>query len=125
MAVDIPKRIGYAGGNLKDLARVLHDLDTAITGNMTLPGITATATEINVLDGIAPTLTAAELSKLDGAGAVVASGTAVANIADAKVDYTTGDLSDEAEIIAAINTLNGKINALIAAVEAFGIAASA
>ncbi len=70
------------------------------------------------------TASAAEVNKLDGAGAVVASGTQAAHVADAKVDYTTGDLDIEAEIIAAFNTTNGKINSILAALEAFGINAS-
>lgn len=44
-------------------------------------------------------------------------------VTDAKVDYTTGDLDIEAEIIAAFNTTNGKINSLIAALEKAGILA--
>lgn len=43
------------------------------------------------------------------------------HIADAKVDYTTGDLDLEAEIIAAVNTTNGKINTVIAALETLGL----
>jgi hypothetical protein len=70
------------------------------------------------------TASAAEINKLDGAGEVVASGTQQAHVADAKVDYTTGDLDTEAKIITAINTANGKINAALAALEAFGINAS-
>jgi hypothetical protein len=48
-------------------------------------------------------------------------GTPGAHIADAKVNYTTGDLDAEAEIIAAFNTTNGKINTLLAELEAFGV----
>lgn len=70
------------------------------------------------------TASAAELNKLDGAGAVVASGTQAGHVVDAKVNYTTGDLDLEAEIIAAFNTTNGKINSILAALEAFGINAS-
>ena len=44
--------------------------------------------------------------------------------ANAKVDYTTGDLDTEAKIIAAQNASNGKINAMIAALKGVGIAAS-
>jgi hypothetical protein len=71
------------------------------------------------------TASAAEINKLDGAGALVASGTQHAHVDDAKVDYTTGNLDAEAEIITAFNTTNGKINAILAALEAFGINASA
>ncbi|OGP75469.1 MAG: hypothetical protein A2Y80_01250 [Deltaproteobacteria bacterium RBG_13_58_19] len=47
------------------------------------------------------------------------------HIANAKVDYTTGNLDLEAEIITAFNTTNGKINAILAALEAAGVNASA
>ena len=53
----------------------------------------------------------------------IAFGVQADNITDAKVTYTTGDLDAEAEIIAAFNTTNGKINSIIAALEAFGISA--
>lgn len=64
-----------------------------------------------------------EMNLLSGAGDAIASGTQVANIANAKVDYTTGDLDTEAEIIAAVNATNGKINDILAALLAFGIMA--
>lgn len=70
------------------------------------------------------TATAAELNKLSGAGAAVPSGTQHAHVTDGKVDYTTGNLDIEAEVIAAFNTTNGKINSILAALEAFGINAS-
>ena len=47
-----------------------------------------------------------------------------AHIADAKVNYTTGDLDAESEIIAAFNTTNGKINALLAELETAQVLAS-
>jgi hypothetical protein len=43
--------------------------------------------------------------------------TAQAHEADAKVDYTTGDLDSEAEIITAVNATNAKINAVLAKLE--------
>ena len=63
------------------------------------------------INGEALTATAAELNLLSGAGAAVASGTQVANIADIT------------------NTANGTaiataVNAIIAALEAFGITAT-
>lgn len=54
-------------------------------------------------------------------GVVSGAGTQASHIADAKTDYTTGDLDLEAEIIAAFNTTNGKINSILAALEAVGI----
>ena len=46
------------------------------------------------------------------------------HIADAKVDYTAGDLDTEAKIITALNTTNGKINDILAALETNNILAS-
>jgi len=47
------------------------------------------------------------------------------HIADANVAYTTGDLDIEAEVIAAFNTTNGKINSILAVLEAHGLVANA
>ena len=47
-----------------------------------------------------------------------------AHIADASVAYTTGDLDIEAEIIAAVNTTNGKINTVLATLETQGLVAT-
>jgi hypothetical protein len=69
-------------------------------------------------------LTAADLTALSGIGSTLASGTQAAHVANAKVDYTTGDLDTEAEIIAALNTTNGKINSILVALRAFGVLAS-
>ena len=52
-------------------------------------------------------------------------GRQTAHIADAKVNYTTLDLDTEAEIIAAINATNVKINAILAVLEKLGPVASA
>jgi len=48
----------------------------------------------------------------------------IAHVADASVAYTTGDLDTEAEIIDAINATNGKINSILATLEAFGFHAT-
>ena len=47
-----------------------------------------------------------------------------AHIAAAKVNYTTGDQDSEAEIIAAFNTTNTKINAILSALESAGVLAT-
>ena len=47
-----------------------------------------------------------------------------AHIADAKTDYTTGDLDTEAEIITALNATNTKINAILLMLETHGLTAS-
>lgn len=46
------------------------------------------------------------------------------NIEDAKADYAAGDLDIEAEIIAAFNTTNGKLNSLFAVLENLGFLAT-
>lgn len=66
-----------------------------------------------MLDGAEMTASAADLNKLDGAGATVASGTQAANIA-----APTGGSTVDAESRAAIASI-------IAALEAFGISAGA
>jgi hypothetical protein len=48
-----------------------------------------------------------------------------ATIADASVAYTTGGLDTEAEIIAAINATNAKINAILVVLENHGLVADA
>lgn len=75
-----------------------------------LAEVTATTAEINILDGV--TATAAEINKLDGAGAVVASGTQASLISD-----PTGGATTDAEARTAIN-------AIIDALQAFGIVAT-
>jgi len=57
-------------------------------------------------------------------GHVELTGRQTAHIADAKVNYTTLDLDTEAEIIAAFNTTNGKINSILAVLERLGAIAS-
>lgn len=47
MAIEIPKRIGYAGGNLKGLARVLNEMSAAID---LMSGLSAG--ELTVLDAV-------------------------------------------------------------------------
>ena len=62
--------------------------------------------------------------KVVAGGKITNAGTQASTIANAKVDYTTGNLDTEAEIIAAQNASNGKINAIIAALKGVGIIAS-
>ncbi len=68
------------------------------------------------INGAAVTATAAELNKIDGAGAAVASGTQQASIADLAVTgtYATDDTPIETAV-----------NAIIAALVEFGIIAAA
>lgn len=47
-----------------------------------------------------------------------------ATVAAAKVNYTTGDLDTEAEIITALNTTNGKLNSILTALKDKGFIAT-
>lgn len=57
-------------------------------------------------------------------GSTVITVTQQAHIANAKTDYAAGDLDTEAEVIAAFNTTNGKINSILSALRAAGILAT-
>ena len=76
------------------------------------------------LDGSQVTATAAELNKLDGVGATVASGTQAANITDASTAHALNATFSDTEVEGALDALGTKINSVIAALEAFGITAS-
>lgn len=83
--------------------------------------------------------TAAEIDALSGVGAAVASGTQVANIASIAITYSSNDPSitangavtvadgssaSAAELLELCEEIIANQNAIIAALEAFGIAAS-
>lgn len=91
------------------------------------------------INGTAVTATAAELNKLASAGAAVPSGTQASNIAEIVITYTANDPSITAdgavtvadgstptvsELLELVEELLANQNAIIAALEAFGIAAS-
>lgn len=89
---------------------LLSDITASATEINILDGVTATTAELNILDGV--TATASEINKLDGVGAAVASGTQAAKIND-----PSGGATTDAEARTAIN-------AIIDALEAFGISAT-
>jgi hypothetical protein len=88
----------------------------ASTGTLGVTGlITATGgIKIGTLTGI---LTSTS-------GSAVTAVTKGSHEADAKTDYTAGDLDTEAETIMALNATNTKINSLIAKLETIGILAA-
>jgi hypothetical protein len=90
-------------------AKVLKINGTQVDA-VNLSGVTASAEEINVLDGI--TASTAELNKLTNAGAILASGTRAELIPD-----PTGGTTVDTEARTAIN-------AIIDALQAFGIVAT-
>lgn len=57
-------------------------------------------------------------------GKITADGVQPAHLAALKVNYTTGDLDAEAEIISALNATNTRINAIMTALEGVGIFAA-
>lgn len=112
----------HAGEAVRKLRNAENDLTTADINLLT--DITATATEIN---------------KLDGAGAVVASGTQAANIAEIAITYSSNDptitpdgavtVADGSaptvgELLELVEELKANQDAIIVALEAFGVAAS-
>lgn len=60
-----------------------------------------------------------------GTGTLLFTGTEQAHLEDLKVNYTTGDLDSEAEVVSAINTTNTAINAIITTLETIGFHAAA
>ncbi|MFH0894764.1 MAG: hypothetical protein V2A54_10035 [Bacteroidota bacterium] len=74
----------------------------------------------------ATTLTVASGGKIDveSGGTITDDGTQASHIANAVVNYTTGDLDSEAELITAINAANTKINSILTALEGVGILAA-
>jgi hypothetical protein len=112
-----------AGQKVKELVNAGDDLVTADFDK--LAGVTATATEINLLAS---------------AGAAVASGTQAAVITDIAITYTSNDptitpngavtiadgsAATVAELLELAEELIAKQNAIIDALQAFGIVASA
>ena len=77
-----------------------------------------------VADGGELTVESGGEINIESGGTITNDGTQATAIADAKIDYATPDLDTEAEIIAALNTTNGKINSIIAALEGVGILAA-
>jgi len=73
--------------------------------------------------GTAVTASAAEINKLTGSGATVASGTQVTGIADASTAHALNATFSDTEVEAALDALGTKMNLIIAALEAYGIAA--
>lgn len=96
--------------------------------------VTASAAELNILDGV--TASAAELNLLAGAGAQVASGSPASNIAAVSIGYSAGTpvitpdgavtISDGGtptvnELLELCVELNTKVTALSSALQTFGI----
>ena len=79
---------------------------------------------IMTINGTDRKVTLPAASGLQICGCGVAVGAQAAHVSDAKVNYGSGDLDSEAEIIAALNTTNGKLNSILAALEAFRINAT-
>jgi hypothetical protein len=88
----------------------------AVDPQMAIDGVTASAAELNILDGAE--VTTAELNLLKDA-------TQAANIVALEEAYEVGELDSEAKIITALNATNAAINDILAALEGFGVVASA
>lgn len=103
-------------------------------GSSALSGITASSAEINILDGATlstaelnildgVTATASELSKLAGAGAVVASGTQQADIADVADTGGVDGVGSNAASLVDLQATNTALNAILDVLDAFGMTA--
>lgn len=56
-----------------------------------------------------------------GGSLIPATETQPAHVTALKVDYTTGDLDAEAEVIAALNATNTRLNLIMSALEGIGV----
>ena len=88
------------------------------------------ATQLYAAGQAAGTATVAELNKLAGSGAVVASGTQQATVADLAIADVTGvdgignTAASKVDVDAGFAAIETKVNAMLASLEAFGIHAS-
>jgi hypothetical protein len=101
---------------------------TAVLGankNLDVLALPVSGLKIGAGAGTAVTASAAELNKLTGSGATVASGTQVALLVDASVAHALNSTFDDTEAEAALNALGVKINTIIDALIAYGIMAAA
>lgn len=114
-----PTGVAYADPNFEQIF-----LNGTEMNETNLSGVTASAAEVNVLDGMTAstaelnkldgmTASTAELSQLDGIGAVIANAAA----AEAVIADPAGGATTDAEARTAIN-------AIIDALQAFGIVAT-
>lgn len=86
-------------------------------------GIVVDAGEITI-GATAVTATAAEINKLAGSGAAVASGTQRTHLTDASTAHALNATFSDTEVETALNALATKINTIIDALEAYGIMAA-
>lgn len=96
-----------SGGSLRDLERTFLAL---VDGDFIPPAIT--------------TATTAELNKLSGAGATLASGAQSAAITAASEAHALNATFSDTEVEAALNALGVKVNSALAALRAYGIIAT-
>lgn len=97
-----------------------HASDTQVVATIRGDG---TGDILQVLDGASVTFRIADGGSVGFFG--VAAAAQRAHVADANAAYGAGELDTEAEIIAAINAANGKLNSILASLEAFGFHATA
>ncbi|GAA0586726.1 hypothetical protein ACFQH5_20215 [Halomonas salifodinae] len=75
-------------------------------------------------DGSESEVTVAEIKKLAGTGATIASGTTQAKITDASTAHALNATFSDTEVEAALDALGTKINTLIDALEAFKVSST-
>lgn len=97
-----------------------HKMTLNTAGNLLIGTATDDASGAKLQVASSVNLAAGNAYKINNVQVVGARQAAIAN---ASVSYTTGNLDTEAEIITALNTTNGKINSILAALRTHGLIA--
>jgi len=96
---------------------------TAVTTHLGIDGVTASAAEVNALTSSG--IVTADLAKLHACAAVIANAAAAhAHIADVATFSASTDTDTAAHLKTALDGIGTKINAILVALETFGINAS-
>ena len=116
--------LGYLDGVVAGTSTASKAAVLGTNKNLDVLALPVSGLKIGAGAGTAVTASAAELNKLTGSGAAVASGTQVAAITDASTAHALNATFSDTEAEAALDALGTKINLIIAALEAYGIAAA-
>lgn len=117
--------LGYLDGVTAGTSTASKAAVLGANKNLDVLALPVSGLKIGAGAGTAVTASAAELNKLTGSGAAVASGTQVALLADASTAHALNATFSDTEAEAALNALGVKINTIIDALIAYGIMAAA
>lgn len=116
--------VGYLDGVVAGTTTASKALVVGTNKNLDVLALPVSGLKIGAGAGTAVTTSAAELNKLTGSGAAVASGTQAAHLADASTAHALNATFSDTEAESALNALGVKINSIIDALEAYGIMAA-